>query len=109
MDKKQKKIFMADKKFQCHENSNDYANQRKEAVPQFLVIVSNAIKQQVVPPQKESSSNRFVNDLVTSLRKSHSSDDFNRTEVIHIKPKIIEVAFTLFVAPIRDARHDIIK
>ena len=45
MDKKQKKIFMADKKFQRHENSNDYANQRKEAVPQFLVIVSNAIKQ----------------------------------------------------------------
>lgn len=42
----------------------------------ILVIVSNAIKQQVVPPQKESSSNRFVNDLITSLRESHSSDDF---------------------------------
>ena len=54
----------------------------------ILVIVSNAIKQQVVPPQKESSSNRFVNNLVTSLRESHSSDDFNGTEVIHVKPKI---------------------
>ena len=91
MDKNRKK-FMADKKFQRHENSNDYAYQRKEAVPQFLVIVSNAIKQQVVPPQKESSSNRFVNDLVTSLREFHSSDDFNGTEVIHVKPKIIEKA-----------------
>ena len=106
---KTEKNFMADKKFQRHENSKDYAYQRKEAVPQFLVIVSNAIKQQVVPPQKESSSNRFVNDLVTSLRESHSSDDFNGTEVIHVKPNIIEEAFTLFIAPIRDARHDIIK
>ena len=109
MDKNRKKFSWLIKKFQRHENSNDYANQRKEAVPQFLVIVSNAIKQQVVPPQNESSSNRFVNDLVTSLRESHSSDDFNGTEVIHVKPKIIEEAFTLFIAPIRDARHDIIK
>lgn len=107
--KKQKKIFMADKKIQHHENSNDYANQRKEAVPQFLVIVSNAIKQQVVPPQNESSSNRFVNDFIMSLRESYSSDDFNGTEVIHVKPKIIEEVFALFVAAIRDARHDIIK
>ena len=59
--------------------------------------------------QNESSSKRFVNNPVTSLRKFHSSDDFNGTEVIHVKPKIIEEAFTLFVAPIRDARHDIIK
>jgi hypothetical protein len=94
---------------QRHENSNDYANQRKEAVPQFLVIVSNAIKQQVVPPQNESSSNRFVNDLVTSLRESHSSDDFNGTEVIHVKPKIVKEIISLFVAPIRDARHDIVN
>ncbi len=56
----------------------------------ILVIVSNAIKQQ--PSQNESSSNCFVNNLVTSLRESHSSDDFNGTEVIHIKPKIIEEA-----------------
>jgi hypothetical protein len=57
MDKNRKKFSWLIKKIQRHENSNAYANQRKEAVPQFLVIVSNAIKQQVVPPQKESSSN----------------------------------------------------
>ena len=35
MDKKQKKISWLIKKFQRHENSNDYAYQRKEAVPQY--------------------------------------------------------------------------
>ena len=59
----------------------------KKVTPHLFVFVTNAIKQQVVPPQNESSSNCFVNNLVTSLRESHSSDDFNGTEIIHVKPK----------------------
>ena len=92
MDKKQKKISWLIKNFSAMKTLMIMRINEKRLFRNILVIVPNAIKQQVVPPQKESSSNRFVNDLVTSLRKSHSSDDFDGTEVIHVKPKIIEEA-----------------